>query len=225
MRRSRSSGRAAVRPAAPVAIGGLAVMLAACGARPESPAAPGCPVDRVMVVASREDVARLSACPALRGVAIRTGAALDVSALPLATIAGDLVIGPTVAVHDITLPGLRVVEGAIRVVANGMMQRLALPALERAGRIEIEGNVSLTMISLPRLATVAGALRIRDNASLELVDVSALRTVGAELVLAGVPQLTLVETEQLERAGAVQIDAPSVPSDVADRLRASAASP
>jgi len=143
----------------------------------------------------------------------------------LVTITGDLVIGPTVGVQDVTLGELRVVEGAIRVVGNGLMQGVFLPRLERAGRIDVEGNVALTTLSLPRLTAVRGALRITDNASLELVDIPALVSIDQELVLAGAPQLTLVEAAQLQRATAVRIDAPRLAAEVAERLRAIAGTP
>jgi hypothetical protein len=105
------------------------------------------------------------------------------------------------------------------------MQGLFLPRLERAGSIEIEGNVAVTTVSLPQLAAVHGAIRITDNASLELVDIPALVAIDQELVLSGVPKLTLVEAAQLQRAAAIQLDAPALPPDVADRLRAAGAAP
>ncbi len=206
----------------------LAAVIAAsaCATAPASPAAPSCPVDRAVVLASQAAIAGLARCTILGGVTIRSGAALDASVLrALATITGDLVIGPTVGVQDVTLGELRVVEGAIRVVGNGLMQGVFLPRLERAGRIDVDGNVALTTISLPRLAAVRGALRITDNASLELVDLPALVSIDQELVLAGAPQLTLVEAAQLQRATEVRIDAPRLPAELVERLRAVAKAP
>jgi hypothetical protein len=200
--------------------GALVLVVAACGTAPASPVTPSCPTDRSVVVASQADIMRLARCPTARGVTIRSGATLDTSVLrALATITGDLVIGPTVGVEEITLGELRAVGGAIRVVGNGLMQGLYLPKLERAGGIDIDGNVVVTTISLPRLAAVHGVLRITDNASLELVDLSALAVIDQELVLEGAPRLTLVEAAQLQRAAAVRLDAPKLPPDVADRLR------
>jgi hypothetical protein len=178
------------------------------------------------VLASQADIARLARCTTARGVTIRSGAALDTSVLhALATITGDLVIGPTVGTEEITLGELRVVEGAIRVAGNGLMQGLFLRSLERAGRIEIDGNVAITTVSLPRLAAVRGAVRITDNASLELVDVPRLVAIDQELVLTGDPKLVLVEAAQLQSARAVELDVPALPADVAARLRAVAATP
>jgi hypothetical protein len=156
---------------------------------------------------------------------LRTGAKVDTSPLrSLATLTGDLVIGPTIAVDEVVLGGLRVVEGAIRVVGNGLLQGLYLSRLERAGRIVIDGNVTITTISLPRLTTV-GALHITDNASLELVDMPALTAIDEDLVIERSPRLILVEAAQLRRAASVRIHAPMLPPDTSARLRAAAAAP
>lgn len=218
MRRSRTSSSEVRRAWWLVGCG-----LFACASNPVVPA-PRCPVQPV-VLASPTDVARLAGCPTAAGVTIRSGAPLDVSSLhALATITGDLVIGPTVAIEDITLRELRVVDGAIRVASNSLLQGLFLPRLERAGRIEIDRNVAMTTVSLPRLRT-AHALHVTGNANLELIDVSALVAIDRELVIAGGPSLTLLEVEQLQRAAAVRIEAPKLPPELADRLRAVAAPP
>jgi hypothetical protein len=198
------------------------VALTGCSASPASRAAPGCP-DGVTLVASRGDLERLASCGTLRGLTVRSAAALDVSELrALTAITGDLVIGPTVAVEDVELPALHTVGGAIRVVGNGLLRQLRLPRLERAGEVVIDGNPVVATIALSRLQTVHGALRITDNAALELLDLAALATVDRELVLTGDPSLSLVEAEQLRHAAAVSIDAPTLPHDVAERLRTAA---
>jgi hypothetical protein len=221
MRRSRSSA---------ADHGAIALLaLAGCGGSPMSAVSPtnegaaGCP-EREAMVASRGDLARLVSCATLRGLTVRSGAALDVSALgALTTITGDLVIGPTVAIEDVQLRGLRTVGGAIRVVGNGLLRGLYLPRLERAGAIAIDGNAALTTISLPQLAVVRGALRITDDASLEAVELSALMSLDQELVFAGVPRLELVDVEQLAHVAAVRLDAPRLSPEIAERLRAIAA--
>ena len=218
MRRSRTDSARGLRA--------LALALAACGATPGVPAAPSCPTDRTVVLASQADLARLARCTTARGITIRSGAALDTSALhALATLTGDLVIGPTVGTSKITLGELRVIGGTLRVAGNSLMQGLFLPKLERAGRIEIEDNAAVATLSLPKLAVVHGALRITGNASLELVDLSALAAIDQELVLTGDPELALVEAPALEAAASAQIEVPKLPPDVADRLRAIAATP
>ena len=218
MRRSRTDGARGLRA--------LALALAACGATPGVPAAPSCPTDRTVVLASQADLARLARCTTARGITIRSGAALDTSALhALATITGDLVIGPTVGTSEITFRELRIVDGTIHVAGNSLMQGLFLPKLERAGRIEIEDNAAVATLSLPKLTAVHGALRITDNASLELVELSTLAAIDQELVLIADPQLALVEAAALTTAASVQLDAPRLPPDVADRLRSVAAMP
>jgi hypothetical protein len=198
--------------------------LIACGHGPVRPATPSCPVDRDVVLARQADIARLAGCTTARGITIRSGGTLDTSALrALTTITGDLVIGPTVGVEDITLRELRAVGGAIHVAGNGLLQGVFLPQLERAGRIEIDGNASLTTIAAPRLAAVHGALRVTDNASLELLDLSALATIDQALVLTGDPRLTLLEVGALHAAGRVELDAPALAPELADVVRAAAA--
>jgi hypothetical protein len=212
MRRSRSSGVAAA-----MAIG----CAAGCAGVAARPGAPACAADELAVIASRADVARRANCTALRGAIVRSGAALDVSALrALTTVTGDLVIGPTVAVTEVALGALRTVGGAVRVVGNGQLAGLYLPRLEHAGRIEIDGNPALTTISLPRLQAVGGALRVTDNAVLEAVDLSALVSVERDAVISGAPALSWLEAPRLERAAAIDITAPGLAAELVDRLRA-----
>jgi hypothetical protein len=212
MRRSRCSALLTVCTA-----------LVACASAPAPARAPPRCSDERLVLASQVDVASVAGCSTIRNLVIRTGGNLDLSALraPLA-VAGDLVIGPTVAIEQVTLPGLRAVDGSIRVVGNGLLQGLFLPALERAGGIEIDGNVAVTTISLPRLATTRGGLAITDNASLEMVDAPMLLSIGGDLVIAASPKLSLFDAPQLARTAAVRLDAPALPVEVAARLQATA---
>jgi hypothetical protein len=203
----------------------LALVLTACAGHGAVPAAPDCPTDRAVVVARQADLARLASCATLPGLTVRSGAALDLSALrALTAITGDLGIGPTVAVEDVDLPALRTVGGAIRVVGNGVLRRLHLPVLEQAGAVVIDGNPVVTAIALPQLQAVHGALHITDNAALELIDLAGLATVEQELVLTGDPGLSLVEAEQLQCAATVAIDARRLPPDIAEHLRTAARS-
>jgi hypothetical protein len=198
----------------PACTSNLAVVLA-IGCSHAAP--PACPFE--LVVAGRADVARVGRCESAGRVAIRTGAPLDVSAMHLRQITGDLVIGPSVGVDEIRLPELREIQGALRVVGNGDLRGIYLPALERASRIEIAGNVALTTIALPRLAAVGGGVAITDNNDLELVDAPALVTIDASLAIARDPNLALVEMPKLERAGSVRIEAcPKLPAETVDAL-------
>lgn len=197
----------------------------ACGpaAVPAAPT-PSCVADRAVVLASQADVARLAGCTIARAITIRSGGALDTSGLRgLTTITGDLVIGPTVAVGEITFPALRTLGGALRVRDNGLVQGVFFPVLARAGEIEIDNNAALTTVSLPALGEIAGGLAITDDASLELVDLPRLTSIGGALVIANQPNLTLVESGSLRRAASVRLDrAPKLPAEIAAQLRGSA---
>jgi hypothetical protein len=161
----------------------------------------------------------------LSGVAIRTGATITVAPLrELEAITGDLVIGPTVGVDEVQFDSLARVGGAIRVAGNGSLRGLFLPRLVEAGRIEVDGNVSLTTISAPSLARVLGAVVVTDNHALELLDISGLISVRKELVISGHPKLSLVEVGRFGRAESVRIEAdPKLPPELVKRLRASSA--
>jgi hypothetical protein len=177
------------------------------------------------VLASQAAIRQVAPCTTLPGVWIRSGAALDTSVLRAQTITGDLVIGPTVGTAEVAFGELRTVEGAIRVSSNGLLQGLFLRKLERAARIDIDGNVALTTISLPHLAATRGALRITDNASLEAVDMPMLESIAQALVLTGAPQLTLLDAPALLHAASVEVQAPKLPAEVIERLRAIANAP
>ena len=233
MRRSRSSASSSsssLRASPPTAAAtglAMAAMAAACGApRSAAPEPARCPPGAV-TLAGPEHVARLAGCPRATAVTIRTGAALDLGPLgALEAIDGDLVIGPSVGLPGASLPALRSVGGALRVVANGDLRALRLPRLERAGRVSIEANSALATLSMPRLREVDGALRISGNPDLELVDAGALEAVGAELAITDNGSLVLIEAPRLQRAGAVRVENNRMlPDDVARALAVKKAEP
>lgn len=196
-------------------------LVAACGKPPvAAPAAPACPADRRLVLASQDEVRRAIACTSAQSVVVRTGASVDLAPLgQLAAIVGDLVIGPTVGVDELALPHLRSVGGAIRVDSNGSLRGLYLPELERAGEIEIAGNGALAAVSMPRLVAVGGGMLVTDNATLEALEAPALTTIGKELVIAGAPVLTLLELGALVKDGGIRLERlPALPDDVRERL-------
>ncbi len=211
MRRSRTS--AAIGVIAAIA----AIGMTSCGGPvARATAVASCGGD--VVIAGQADVARLTGCRSLHDVVIRSGGALELSRLGVETITGDLRIGPTVGVEDVTLAALREVRGELRVVGNGMMQGLFARQLEHAGAIAIDGNAALTTIALPALRDAAG-LRVTDNASLELLDLAGLARVDGALVVTGAARLTLLDAPQLHAAGRVELDAPRVPAEIAAALR------
>jgi hypothetical protein len=168
---------------------------------------PTCPLDHIAVIGSQGDIDRLAGCTKLTGLTIRSGASLDVTALAsVEEISGDVELGPTVGVDEISLRGVRIIAGTLHAASNGSMQGLFLPRLEQVGRIEVDGNGSLTTISLPRLLKVAGSVVVTDNADLELLDVPNLERVGNELLVAGNRQLVLLQAARLREAGAIRLE-------------------
>lgn len=186
-----------------------------------------CPKDRVVELGLQEDVGKIAGCSRLSGIEIRTGATIDVAPLrELEEISGDLSIGPTVGVDTVAFNGLLRVGGTIRVVSNGSLRGVFLPRLESVGRIEIENNVVLTTIALPRVTTVKNSVIVSNNNGLELISAGVLSDVGGELVIVDQPKLNLVELPRLRHLQALRLEnLPVLPKDVADKLRATAQTP
>jgi len=181
-----------------------------------------CQVGRIVALGTQDDVAAFAGCKEASGVTIRTGATIDLAPLrELEVVTGDLVIGPTVGIDEVALNGVTRVGGAVRVSENPSMRGLFLPRLVDAGRVAIEGNVSLTTIALPRLATVQGSIVLSDNRALELVTAPELVSVGHEVVILDHPKLTLVQMGRLATAEAVRIEGnPKLPAEQVEDLRA-----
>jgi hypothetical protein len=175
----------------------------------------------VVQLGLQEDVVKFAGCSTAAGVTIRTGATIDVTPLSeLEEITGDLAIGPTVGVDSVAFNGLLRVGGTIRIVSNGSLRGLFLPRLEHVGRIEVDGNVVLTTISMPRLVDVKGSLVVTDNHGLELLSASTLTRIGGELVIVGHPKLNLLELPRLMHMETIRVEGnPAIPADVVDNLR------
>ena len=218
-------------PGSALALGLALVVVTGAGAcggsRPAGPAARECPADRTLVIAGQDDVARYASCRTASGVAIRTGAPLDLAPMRgLEEITGDLSIGPSVGLEGVAFPELTTVGGAVVVSANNNLKGVFLPRLASVGRVSVDGNVALTTLSLPQLPAVTASLVITRNADLELVDVGALTAVGKDFVLADNPSLILVEAGRLTKVGALRVDNnKALPADVVDALRARVAAP
>jgi hypothetical protein len=195
----------------------VSLAVAACGSVRAPPAS--CPDGNVLVT-SQADVARLAGCRAVAGLAIRPGGPLDTRPLAeLRAIAGDLAIGPSVGLDEVALPGLHGVGGTIRVSANGSLRGLFVPALARAGRVEIVGNLELTTFAAPALVEVAGGFVVAGNAELEAIDAVALERVGGEFVIAGHPELALVDMPKLAHGDGARIeDNPKLPAELVGQL-------
>ena len=166
-----------------------------------------CQEGRIVVLDSQEAVQSLAGCRVATGLVIRTGASLDLQPLhELEEIKGDLVVGPTVGIEEVSFNRVRLIGGAVRVSKNSSLRGLFLPRLEEAGRIFVEDNGGLTTFALPRINIVHGAMVISDNHSLELIAAGELTTVGHELVVIDHPKLALVEMSKLVTAEAVRIE-------------------
>jgi hypothetical protein len=183
------------------------VLLAACGGaeRPDAPRAPTCTGDRV--ITGEDSLASVAGCSRLDGsLAIRGGAAFDLTQLAdLEVITGDLTIGPTFALETLHVTGLREVGGAVRIVSNAAADGASLPALERAGSLEVAANVDLGRFLAPRLTDVAGDVTVADNPELELLQLGALARVGGAVSLTANPVLQVIEipTETVDRKNPV----------------------
>jgi hypothetical protein len=195
-------------------------LLPACFSSRGGDTSASCPTDRSVELGLQEDVHKVAGCPLLQGIVVRTGAPIDLSPLKeLEEISGDLTIGPTVGLDGAAFNELLRVGGTIRVASNNSLRGLFFPRVESIGRMEVESNVVLTTVSMPRVQTVRGALVIADNSSLELISAPLLQTVGKELVIAGHGQLNLVELGQLARAEAVRVEGnPKLAPEVVEQL-------
>jgi hypothetical protein len=172
-----------------------------------------------MLLAGPDDVARLAHCTSAAALTIRTAAPLDLSAMQLAEIRGDLVIGPSVGIEVVLLPALRSVGGRVHASSNASLRAITLPALATAGALEVDGDVSLTTLALPHLAAVAGGVSITDGPELELIDLPALTAIGGALVITDHPKLAAVELGAVT-AASVRIDGvPALPPELAAQLR------
>jgi len=180
-----------------------------------------CQEGRIVMLGSQDDVSRIAGCREVTGLVVRTGASIDLAPLrELEEIHGDLVVGPTVGLEEVGLNRVTTITGAVRVQKNPSLRGLFLPRLEHAGRIDVEDNVSLTTIAMPRIATIGGAMIISDNYSLELVAAGELTSLGHELVAIDNPKLTLLELGQLVRAEAIRIERnPKLPAEKVTEIR------
>lgn len=186
------------------------VVVAACGpgAAPRAPA-PACPAAPVVITAQAE-VDALAACTSLPGLELRGAAPLDLAPLAgLARVDDALVIGPTFALDHVVLPGLASVGGRLAVVSGGNVTSILLPALTRAGAIEIRDHLSLAQVVVPRLAAVDGAFTLVRVPTLELVDATALAAIGGDVAIAA-PALVTWLGALPATAGARTVDAPAL---------------
>jgi hypothetical protein len=195
----------------------LVSTLVACG-QPPVATPKTCPSRAT--IAAPEDVRALAECTQLDALTIRTAGELDLTPLAkLATINGDLIVGPSVGLGQLSLPALNVVIGEIRVVSNHDLLGVYLRELGLAKAIAIDNNVSLQTVSLPKLDSIE-TLHIGSAPALELVDLSRLKTAN-ELAIDEAPELALVEVTA-PRARTLRLgNVPKLAPAAVDKLRAS----
>ena len=172
-----------------------AALVAGCGGAEPAPRRPDTACQGDWVITSQEDLEELAACGAVGGsVTIRGAATFDLAALtPLESVAGDLMIGPTFDLDVVAVEGLREVGGALRIVSNGLATGVFLPRLERAGSVEVAGNVAIAGLSMPALREIGGDLVIEDNPGLEHLSAGVLATIGGTLRIERNAALATVE--------------------------------
>jgi hypothetical protein len=200
------------------------LLLCACASAPPKRAEPQCNADANIVLAGQDDVFAAAGCLTIQSLTIRTGAALDLSALgKLHVILGDLRVGPSVGMDTLRLPELHSV-GALVLAGNHDLHGAFFPKLVSARSVTVEGNPAMTTLSMPSLANIGETLTLRANGDLEIVELSSLATVGGALVVADHPDLTLLELGKLERAGTVKLEnTGAVDAQILDAVRSKAA--
>jgi hypothetical protein len=172
----------------------VAVALAGCSASAPPAATPGATCGGAIVIAAQADVARLAGCTTVRSLVVRTGAAIDLGKLgTLREVAGDVTIGPTVAMPEIQLPAVERIAGVLRITVNGSASGVFLPELRAVGGIAIVDNPAITIVAMPMLAAVGGDLVVRNNAALEVILAPSLQNVVGTLAVTGVPHLATVD--------------------------------
>lgn len=188
------------------------ILLVACHA--STPRTATCPEQRRAVIGDQSDVARYAACTSVASLTIRSAAKLDLKPLSLESIDGDIMLGPTIEVDEITIPKLRVVRGAIRAASNANLVGIYLPALESAGSITIEANASLKIVQLPQLRSTASLTL--SGIALEVVNAKSLT--ATKLSISAAPELTLLDVDALAAGTATIDDAPRLDAALVERL-------
>lgn len=196
------------------------LFLVGCASAPPKREAPACSAEANIVLAAQDDVFAAAGCLTIQSLTIKTGAALDVSALgKLHVILGDLRVGPTVGLDELTLPELHS-AGAITIANNHDLHGVFLPKLASARSVTVEANVAMTTLHLPKLGKVGDAVTIRGNGDLELAELSSLATIGGALTVADNPDLALLELGSLAEVAAVTVENNrALPADVVEAVQ------
>jgi len=176
-----------------------AVPLIACGCRKPT----SCADDQY--IASERDLDALSQCDVVGGRLEVDGqvwlTSLDLPLLE--SVAAMLKVTGCDALVDVAMPGLVVVDGAVRIRSNPALAAIDdLGSLESVGEeIFIHRNESLERIGLPALAAVGRDLVVRNNDALVELDLPVLSTVSGDVDIDGQAVLDALELPGLSAVG------------------------
>ena len=170
------------------------------------------------VISSQADVSALASCTSLHSLHIATAAPIDLAALSsLQHIAGELAVGPTVALEALTLPALLDV-GAIHVISNSSLLSISLPALGHATAIVVEREPTLEMLSAPLLIRIDGDVRLDRVTSVTTLDLDRLASIGGAFAITGTTAFQVVALTALQHVGSLVIDPHMLPAEAEARI-------
>lgn len=145
-------------------------------------------------------------CSELHSLAVRSGAAVDFAVLAnLTSVTGDVRIGPSLGITEISLPKLQSVGGVLRVTGNTIVSGLYAKLLQHIGMLEITDNATLSTLALSALQRVTGDVTIARNGDLGTVLAPRWTAVGGVFRLQSCRSLEFVEIAPGFAAAAVQI--------------------
>ena len=145
-------------------------------------------------------------CRELQSLAVRSGAPVDFTVLAkLTSVTGDLRIGPSLGITEISLPMLQSVGGTLRVAGNTVASGLYAKQLRHVGMLEIADNATLSTLALSALEHVTGDVTIARNGDLGTVLAPHWTKVGGVFRLQSCRSLEFVELAPTFSAAHVQI--------------------
>ncbi len=145
-------------------------------------------------------------CHEVHSLVVRSGAAVDFTVLAsLTTVTGDLRIGPSLGISEISLPALESVGGTMRVAGNTVASGLFCKLLRRVGVLEIVDNATLSTLALSALERVIGDVSIARNGDLGTLLAPRWTKVGGVFRLQSCRSLEFVEIDPQFTAADVQI--------------------
>jgi hypothetical protein len=159
-----------------------------------------------VVASDAESIEVYRGCREVKSLRVRSGATLTLSALAeLQTVAGDIVVGPSIAVDDVSLPKLRRVGGVVRVSGNMSLTGWYAPELVSVAGVEVADNPVLATLALPRVEHVTRDVTVQRNPALSTILLANLSAIDGALILVRNRQLNIVTTHAAFRASRVEM--------------------